>query len=132
MVSDDDSAIAEGRMTALLDELAGRLEALPSNRLEAFHEALQAGDSSMATPSEVLRETIRQRGLTAYRLSKQTGVSVDAIQRFINGERGLRLDTFDALCAALGLELSEPRPRQRRGAKESDTRGASDGDARDS
>lgn len=119
-------------MTALMDRLADRLGALPSDRLAAFHEALEGGDGSMATPSEVLRETIRRRGLTAYRLAKQTGVSVDAIQRFINGERGLRLDTFDVLCAALGLELVEPRPRRRRGSGTPDEGGTDDAGAGDS
>lgn len=60
------------------------------------------------TISETIRETIRARGLTAYAVAKSAAVSVDAVQRFLNGERGLSLATADKVAAALGLEL---RPR---------------------
>src|SRR4051794_28802536 len=55
--------------------------------------------------STVLRDTIRQRRLTAYAAAKSSGVSVDAVQRFLNEERGLSLSTVDKLAAALDLTL---------------------------
>ena len=55
--------------------------------------------------SKGLREAIHERGLTAYAAAKQAGVSVDAIQRFLNEERGLTLTTVDKLAGALGLTL---------------------------
>jgi plasmid maintenance system antidote protein VapI len=58
-----------------------------------------------AAISEVLRETIRERRLTAYAAAKSSGVSVDAVQRFLNEERGLTLATVDKLAAALALTL---------------------------
>jgi transcriptional regulator with XRE-family HTH domain len=58
--------------------------------------------------SDVLREVIQARGLTAYTLAKRANASVDPIQRFLNGERGLNLATLDRLCAAMNLVLSEP------------------------
>jgi plasmid maintenance system antidote protein VapI len=68
------------------------------------------------TPSEVLREVIRARGLTAYALAKLAGLPrADPVQRFMNEERGLNLDTFDRLAAALGLHLVEgKRSRSKR------------------
>jgi plasmid maintenance system antidote protein VapI len=45
--------------------------------------------------SHALREAIHDQGLTAYALAKQAEVSVDAVQRFLNEERGLSLATVD-------------------------------------
>jgi hypothetical protein len=55
--------------------------------------------------SQSLRDVIRVRGLTAYATAKRAGVSVDAVQRFLNAERGLNLGTVDKLADALGLTL---------------------------
>ena len=55
--------------------------------------------------SRALRDTISERGLTDYAAAKQAGVSVDAVQRFLNEERGLNLTTVDKLADALGLTL---------------------------
>jgi plasmid maintenance system antidote protein VapI len=58
-----------------------------------------------AAISKVLRNTIRERRLTAYAAAKASGASVDAVQRFLNEERGLTLATVDKLAAALDLTL---------------------------
>jgi transcriptional regulator with XRE-family HTH domain len=55
--------------------------------------------------SKGLREAIQGRGLTAYAAAKQSGVSVDAVQRFLKDERGLNLATVDKLAESLGLTL---------------------------
>jgi transcriptional regulator with XRE-family HTH domain len=60
--------------------------------------------------SQALRDTIRQRGLTAYAAAKRAGVSVDAVQRFLNGQRGLTLATADKLAAALCLVVRPHAP----------------------
>jgi plasmid maintenance system antidote protein VapI len=60
--------------------------------------------------SRVLRNTIRKRGLTAYAAAKQAGVSVDAVQRFLNHQRGLTLGTVDKLTSALDLTLCPDEP----------------------
>lgn len=67
------------------------------------------------TPADVLRATIRARGLTAYAVAKLAGLPrPDPVQRFLSGERSLHLDTFCALCKALDLELvAAKRPRSR-------------------
>jgi plasmid maintenance system antidote protein VapI len=55
--------------------------------------------------SHALRDTLRKRGLTAYAAAKQAGVSVDAVQRFINDERSLSLGTVDKIAHSLDLTL---------------------------
>lgn len=69
----------------------------------------------MEAPSEVLKRIISDRGLTAYKVAKDAEVSEDAVRRFLNGERGLTIATFDAICKSLGLELTEgKKPRRMR------------------
>jgi transcriptional regulator with XRE-family HTH domain len=55
--------------------------------------------------SVALRDTIREQGLTAYATAKLAGCSVDAVQRFLNNERGLNLATVDKIADALDLTL---------------------------
>jgi plasmid maintenance system antidote protein VapI len=55
--------------------------------------------------SKALRQTIRERDLTAYSAAKRAGVSADAVQRFMNAKRGLTLATVDKLADALELTL---------------------------
>jgi hypothetical protein len=55
--------------------------------------------------SKKLRNAIRERRLTAYAAAKSSGVSVDAVQRFLNEERGLTLASVDKLAVALELTL---------------------------
>jgi plasmid maintenance system antidote protein VapI len=52
-----------------------------------------------------LLRILRMRRLTAYGVAKKAGVSTDAVQRFMNSERGLSLTTVDKLAHALGLKL---------------------------
>jgi transcriptional regulator with XRE-family HTH domain len=67
--------------------------------------------------SRALRETIRERGLTAYGAAKRAGVSVDAVQRFLNDERGLTLATVDKLADALHLKLCPDDRSEEEGAR---------------
>ena len=71
---------------------------------------VQRASSEPMTISQALRDTIRQRGLTAYAVAKRAGVSVDAVQRFLNGQRGLTLATADKLAVALCLVVRPHAP----------------------
>ena len=59
-------------------------------------------------PSEALRGAVRRRGLSAWKLARLSGVSEHVARRFMRGNARLRSDTFDQLCAALGLVLLDP------------------------
>src|SRR3954447_1740817 len=52
-----------------------------------------------------LREFIRQSGLSTYALGRDAEVDPGAIQRFLSGERDLRLETAARIAATLGLDL---------------------------
>ncbi len=61
-----------------------------------------------------LRRAIRDSGLTPYRVATDSDVDRAIMTRFVNGDRGLTLDTASRICELLGLEL---RPVRRGKAK---------------
>jgi ribosome-binding protein aMBF1 (putative translation factor) len=61
------------------------------------------------TMTDALRSAIEDSGLSAYRISKDTGLVVSSILRFLDGETSLRLDKADLLADYLGLELVKKR-----------------------
>jgi transcriptional regulator with XRE-family HTH domain len=54
---------------------------------------------------DALRTEIKRRGLTAYRVAKLAGISIDPVDRFMKAQRGLTLASVDAIAHALGLAL---------------------------
>lgn len=54
-----------------------------------------------------MREIIEARGLTAYAAGKLAGVDPGVVQRFLTGERDIRMETADRLALGLGLRLVE-------------------------
>ena len=64
-----------------------------------------------------LREVVAARGLTAYALGRDAGVDPAVVQRFLSGERDVRLETADRLAAALGLRLVETARKSRPAAR---------------
>jgi hypothetical protein len=54
---------------------------------------------------DILRAAIEESGLSACRLSKDTGLVVTSIIRFVDGETSLRLDKADLLADDLSLEV---------------------------
>ncbi len=63
--------------------------------------------------SRRIREEVRDRDLSAYRLSEDTGIDAGTIQRFLYGKRqDIRLSTASVLCHALGMRLVGPPTRR--------------------
>jgi len=62
--------------------------------------------------SEQLRKACETSGLTRYRIAKDSGVSYDALARFLNEERDLRLATADKLADYFGLVLKPKRSKR--------------------
>jgi len=59
----------------------------------------------MTSITEQLRRAIERSGKSRYRISQESGIAEAVLSRFIHGERDLKLDTADRLCAALGLQV---------------------------
>jgi hypothetical protein len=66
----------------------------------------------MSTFSEQLQEAIRHSGASRYAIARQTGLSQALLCRFLQGTRGLSLESIDKLMGVLALEI---RPRARKG-----------------
>jgi hypothetical protein len=66
----------------------------------------------MSTFSEQLQEAIRQSGTSRYAIARETGLSQALLCRFLQGTRGLSLESIDKLMGVLALEI---RPRGRKG-----------------
>lgn len=103
---------ADRSLTALLAELAKVVGSLPPDRQEMLQEALAMSDAPNLV--EALRTAIRESGRTHYDLGKAAGVTPAQIDRFMAGERDLRLETAGRIAAALNLEL---RPVARKGKR---------------
>ena len=68
------------------------------------------------TVSETLRAAITaamRRGVTRYRIAKDSGVDHTALSRFLTEGRDIRVSTVDALASYLGLELQPKRAATR-------------------
>jgi len=55
--------------------------------------------------TQQLKKAIRQSRLSRYVISKRTGIEQSALSRFMSGERGLTLESAEAICELLKLEL---------------------------
>jgi transcriptional regulator with XRE-family HTH domain len=58
---------------------------------------------------EQLQQAITRSGETQYAIAQATGVSQSVLNRFINGERGISLETAAKLCQYLDLDLAPRR-----------------------
>lgn len=57
------------------------------------------------TLAEQIRQAIKDNDKSPYRIAIDTEISQPLLTRFINGKRGISLDTADKLIEYLGLEL---------------------------
>jgi len=55
--------------------------------------------------STALKKALRKSELTPYAIAKETGIQRDVLTRFLNGERGLQLETVDRLAKFFGLDI---------------------------
>ena len=60
---------------------------------------------SNAPLSQQLKAAIESCGQTLYSISQASGVAAPVLQRFMNGERGITLETAGKLAVYLGLSL---------------------------
>jgi transcriptional regulator with XRE-family HTH domain len=52
-----------------------------------------------------LRAAIKASGLSGYELCNRSGVNKAAMSRFMSGERGVSVESAEALAKAMGLEI---------------------------
>lgn len=60
--------------------------------------------------SDELRQAIERSGLSRYSIWQQTGIDQGSLSKFMDGERGLGMESIDKLADLLGLHIAvEPR-----------------------
>lgn len=67
----------------------------------------KARPATPLTISDQLRTIIGDSGKTAYAVGKLANVDPGVVQRFLTGERGLRVATLDKIAGALRLRLCQ-------------------------
>lgn len=60
--------------------------------------------------AEQLRQMIRDSGLSQAEICRRAEVDAAAVSRFMNGERGLSLETLERLAMVLGFDLVPRSP----------------------
>jgi hypothetical protein len=74
----------------------------PMNIDEYMNWRKGAGDAPL---TKQLQAAIRATGQSLYSIAQASGVAAPVLQRFVNGERGITLDTASKLASYLGLSL---------------------------
>jgi DNA-binding phage protein len=64
--------------------------------------------------SAQLRRAVYASGKTKYAIAKGAGIATMQLYRFMDRDRTITLDTADALCQYLGLELAEKAAKTKR------------------
>ncbi len=62
----------------------------------------------MSITSQLL-EAIEKSGLTLYRIAKDSQTPYAVLRRFVNGERGIKLETADRLAELFSMRLTKPK-----------------------
>jgi transcriptional regulator with XRE-family HTH domain len=61
--------------------------------------------------TEQLRAALAGSGMTLGELARKTGVDKSALSRFVNGDRGLSMESLNAIGQCLGLRIVADRPK---------------------
>jgi hypothetical protein len=66
--------------------------------------------------SDELRQAIERSGVSRYSIWQQTGIDQGSLSKFMDGERGLGIESIDKLADLLGLHIvAKPEPRRPKG-----------------
>ncbi len=100
----DRQTVGAGSVRAVkLDRLAAALKQLPAHRQRKAMAMLMNGDETRL--AKRLKEAIAASGATHYAIGKQAGIRPDLLDRFMRGERDLRLASASKIANVLGLDL---------------------------
>jgi DNA transposition AAA+ family ATPase len=66
--------------------------------------------------SDELRQAIERSGVSRYSIWQQTGIDQGSLSKFMDGERGLGMESIDKLAELLGLHIvAESESRRPKG-----------------
>jgi DNA transposition AAA+ family ATPase len=64
--------------------------------------------------SDELRQAIERSGVSRYSIWQQTGIDQGSLSKFMDGERGLGMESIDKLADLLGLHICSADAERRR------------------
>ena len=64
--------------------------------------------------SDELREAVERSGMSRYSIWQQTGIDQGSLSKFMDGERGLGMESIDKLADLLGLHICTADAKSRR------------------
>lgn len=105
---------ADGETSCVIEGLFGRLTEAVRQLPEDRERLLQEWMADMVSE---LRDAIVASGLSHYAIAQQAEIAPDILDRFVRGERDMRLATASKVATVLGLELRSAK-RVRRQASE--------------
>ena len=66
--------------------------------------------------SDELRQAVERSGVSRYSIWQQTGIDQGSLSKFMDGERGLGMESIDKLADLLGLHIvAKPEERRPKG-----------------
>jgi hypothetical protein len=74
-----------------------------------LHHPLFLHESENAMLADQLREAIENSGRSINSIALAAGVPQPVLQRFVSGERDIRLETADKLADYFGMRLTRPK-----------------------
>lgn len=63
--------------------------------------------------SDELRQAIERSGVSRYSIWQQTGIDQGSLSKFMDGERGLGMESIDKLADLLGLHIAAKSRRSK-------------------
>lgn len=64
--------------------------------------------------SDELRQAVERSGVSRYSIWQQTGIDQGSLSKFMDGERGLGMESIDKLADLLGLHICTKAAKQSR------------------
>jgi DNA transposition AAA+ family ATPase len=64
--------------------------------------------------SDELRQAIERSGVSRYSIWQQTGIDQGSLSKFMDGERGLSIESIDTIAELLGLHICTADAKSRR------------------
>jgi plasmid maintenance system antidote protein VapI len=73
---------------------------------------MSPSSEKVAGLASAIKLAVRATGKSINAVAKEAKVNQSILQRFVTGQRGLKLDTAERLCSHLGLELKPAGPAE--------------------
>jgi transcriptional regulator with XRE-family HTH domain len=71
-----------------------------------------AGMAKRVKLTDQIRKAIRRSGVSRYKIWQETGIAQSTLSKFLEGQRGLNLESLDKLADYLRIDLISHGPKE--------------------